>query len=196
MRRLIARSFRASIASSSALLTEASDCFCSSACITNLCGEAPAKAAMVGYESNGHYRKSRSARDFSRPESMAALKLSPEIEEVHRAACARGQDHYVDPETGFLVFTALSHTKVHRLRMSLASTLVLWFLISAAFAAGADADTAPSATLRCPPRIQLEDSPLRCNCCHFPNILLLVPSRTNLPIFFGRFLAESAFSSV
>lgn len=37
--------------------------------------------------------------------------LSPEIEELHRLACAAGRDTYADPSTGYTVFTALSHTK-------------------------------------------------------------------------------------
>ena len=37
--------------------------------------------------------------------------LSPEIEELHRSACAALSDTYVDPATGYTVFTALSHTK-------------------------------------------------------------------------------------
>jgi hypothetical protein len=37
--------------------------------------------------------------------------LAPEIEELHRAACAAGKDTYADPATGYTVFTAHSHTK-------------------------------------------------------------------------------------
>ena len=34
-----------------------------------------------------------------------------DIEDLHREACSRGDDFYIDPSTGFMVFTALIHTK-------------------------------------------------------------------------------------
>lgn len=32
-------------------------------------------------------------------------------EAAHRAACDAGLDHYIDPETGYAVFTALAHER-------------------------------------------------------------------------------------
>lgn len=34
-----------------------------------------------------------------------------EIEELHRAACVRGQDTYIDPATGYTVFTEVFHKR-------------------------------------------------------------------------------------
>jgi len=35
----------------------------------------------------------------------------PSYHAVHEAACARGEQTYIDPETGYTVFTALAHKK-------------------------------------------------------------------------------------
>lgn len=37
--------------------------------------------------------------------------LSPEIEELHRIACEKGAKSYIDPATGYSVFTAVFHKK-------------------------------------------------------------------------------------
>jgi hypothetical protein len=37
--------------------------------------------------------------------------LAAEIEERHRRAVREGRDTYIDPMSGYAVFTALSHTK-------------------------------------------------------------------------------------
>lgn len=36
-------------------------------------------------------------------------KLDPAVEAAHQAACDAGVDGYIDPHTGFFVFTAASH---------------------------------------------------------------------------------------
>ncbi|KYG64597.1 hypothetical protein AZI85_04080 [Bdellovibrio bacteriovorus] len=33
------------------------------------------------------------------------------IDELHRKACEEGKDSYIDPETGYLVFTELFHKR-------------------------------------------------------------------------------------
>eukprot|EP01039_Chlorochromonas_danica_P008886 gene8886-9802_t len=43
--------------------------------------------------------------------STTMTPLSPELEELHRTACAAGQDTYIDPATGYTVFTSLFHEK-------------------------------------------------------------------------------------
>jgi hypothetical protein len=35
----------------------------------------------------------------------------PEYQPLHEAAVARGEDYYIDPQTGYLVFTELYHQK-------------------------------------------------------------------------------------
>ncbi|GAQ79005.1 hypothetical protein KFL_000220360 [Klebsormidium nitens] len=47
----------------------------------------------------------------SKPSPWRAPVLTPEIEEAHRAACAKGSQIYRDPETGYVVFTEESHFK-------------------------------------------------------------------------------------
>jgi hypothetical protein len=37
--------------------------------------------------------------------------LSPEIEELHRLACVQEKDSYIDPKTGYKVFTSEFHKK-------------------------------------------------------------------------------------
>lgn len=37
--------------------------------------------------------------------------LAPDVEEAHFAACARGDDGYVEPASALFVFTALSHLR-------------------------------------------------------------------------------------
>jgi hypothetical protein len=37
------------------------------------------------------------------------VPLPGDIEEIHRVACKKGQTMYVDPQTGYKVFTALAH---------------------------------------------------------------------------------------
>lgn len=37
--------------------------------------------------------------------------LAPDIEDLHTRACGAGEDTYVDPSTGYQVFTALSHIR-------------------------------------------------------------------------------------
>ena len=37
--------------------------------------------------------------------------LSPEIEELHRLACEKGERTYIDPATGYTVFTEIVHKK-------------------------------------------------------------------------------------
>ena len=34
-----------------------------------------------------------------------------DVEDLHRAACSRGEEFYTDPATGFMVFTAVCHQK-------------------------------------------------------------------------------------
>ena len=43
-----------------------------------------------------------------RTREAAPPRLPPDIEEIHAAACARGENHYTDPRTGLLVFTELA----------------------------------------------------------------------------------------
>ncbi|HEX7674193.1 MAG TPA: DUF5522 domain-containing protein [Bdellovibrio sp.] len=38
-------------------------------------------------------------------------KLSKEIEEIHDKACAQGKESYIDPATGYMVFTRMFHLK-------------------------------------------------------------------------------------
>ncbi len=37
--------------------------------------------------------------------------LTPEIEELHRQACMQGKTMYIDPQTGYKVFTAFAHVQ-------------------------------------------------------------------------------------
>jgi hypothetical protein len=47
----------------------------------------------------------------SQPVPWGAPPLSPEIEEAHRGACAKGAQLYRDPGTGYIVFTQEAHLK-------------------------------------------------------------------------------------
>jgi len=40
---------------------------------------------------------------------MRPAPMSPEAEEIHREAVRHGKDWYIDPHTGYHVFTELSH---------------------------------------------------------------------------------------
>ena len=42
---------------------------------------------------------------------MRSALLSPDLEELHLVACAAGQETYVDPASGYTVFTAFAHWK-------------------------------------------------------------------------------------
>jgi hypothetical protein len=39
------------------------------------------------------------------------VTMAPTTAELHEQACAAGQDTYVDPETGYQVFTRLYHLR-------------------------------------------------------------------------------------
>ena len=38
-----------------------------------------------------------------------SLKATDKIDRLHRDSVAAGSHHYIDPETGYLVFTELAH---------------------------------------------------------------------------------------
>jgi hypothetical protein len=40
---------------------------------------------------------------------VIALMVEPNFRTLHEEACARGEKTYLDPETGFVVFTSLAH---------------------------------------------------------------------------------------
>jgi len=40
-----------------------------------------------------------------------AKEVSKDIEDLHRIACTNGQETYLDPDSGYQVFTALSHLR-------------------------------------------------------------------------------------
>jgi hypothetical protein len=40
---------------------------------------------------------------------LTAVSQTPAYHALHEAACARGEKSYIDPETGYLVFTRLAH---------------------------------------------------------------------------------------
>jgi hypothetical protein len=39
------------------------------------------------------------------------MQRAPNIEDLHSAACVAGKDYYIDPTTGYFVFTTLCHQK-------------------------------------------------------------------------------------
>jgi hypothetical protein len=43
--------------------------------------------------------------------ATSTSQILPDIESLHEAACAQGLDTYIDPATGYTVFTELSHRK-------------------------------------------------------------------------------------
>lgn len=42
---------------------------------------------------------------------MARAMTQPQWHALHEAACARGESTYIDPATGYTVFTRLAHLK-------------------------------------------------------------------------------------
>lgn len=60
-------------------------------------------------EGAGPRSPSRPERARGRPASEGLTAAERRIAELHAAACAAGQQTYVDPATGYMVFTELAH---------------------------------------------------------------------------------------
>lgn len=54
---------------------------------------------------------STSASTVSKKSNTTIGSVSPDIEELHKAACASGSATYIDPSTGYSVFTKDFHLK-------------------------------------------------------------------------------------
>ncbi len=50
--------------------------------------------------------------NFVKPElDLGQVLLMPSIEELHRRACEKDQDTYIDPASGYQVLTSYAHLK-------------------------------------------------------------------------------------
>lgn len=45
------------------------------------------------------------------PQNNRLNKLAPELDQLHKFACEKQMDYYLDPKTGYKVFTADYHKK-------------------------------------------------------------------------------------